>query len=106
MKIRATDEEGHSGDSQPLDVMRILSLTVSDLVWDSRRGQIYAAVSSDAAAHSNSIVAIDPATGEVIRSVPMEGDPKHLAITSAEEFLYGRWTRVGALRRSISIHSP
>jgi hypothetical protein len=99
VRIRIADQEGHSSDSQPFDVMRIVPIESADLVFDPRRGQIYASVVANAGLWSNRIVAIDPNTGEVIRSVRVGGDPKQLAMTSGQEFLYAALDANGSVAK-------
>jgi YVTN family beta-propeller protein len=90
LRLRASDAQGSSGSSNPFEILRSLNLVTSDLLWDAGRGAIYASVPAAATGsiHANKVVAIDPATLQVIRSVSTGQDPGQLAITSGGEYLY------------------
>jgi YVTN family beta-propeller protein len=90
LRLRASDAQGNSGSSNPFEILRSLNLVTSDLLWDADRGTIYASVPAAATGsiHANKVVAIDPATLQVTRSVSTGQDPGQLAITSGGEYLY------------------
>jgi len=48
LRLRATDANGYTGDSNSFDIMRVLALTTADLVWDGTRSRIYASVPNSA----------------------------------------------------------
>ncbi len=89
LKLRAADSIGNSGESNPFDVMRVLPLATSGLVWDPQRSRIYASVPTGGhATYANHVVAINPATLQIVGSVMVNQDPGQLVITSGGEALY------------------
>lgn len=66
----------------------IVNQTANDIVWDPQHKLIYASVPSSAAQNANSVVAIDPTTGLVTKSVYAGSEPDLLAISDDGQFLY------------------
>ena len=66
----------------------IVAQTTNDIVWDPQHKLIYASVPSTAAQNPNSIVAIDPTTGLITKSVSAGSEPDLLAISDDGQFLY------------------
>lgn len=66
----------------------IVNQTANDIVWDPQHKLIYASVPGSAAQNANSVVAIDPATGLVTKSVYAGSEPDLLAISDDGQFLY------------------
>jgi hypothetical protein len=71
-----------------LSVVRTVTLTHTDLVYDSLRSVLYASVPSNAAQYANEIVRIDPATGAVTGELAVGSNPATLAITDDDQYLY------------------
>ena len=89
LRLRARDNNGNTGDSASFDLLRPLALPAADLVWDPARNLIYASVPSAASsAYANKVVAINPATLQIVGSVTTNQDPGRLALTSGGEALY------------------
>lgn len=66
----------------------IVNQVANDIVWDPKHQLIYASVPSSAAQNPNSVVAIDPTTGLVTKSVFAGSGPDLLAISDDGQFLY------------------
>ncbi|WP_193211894.1 DUF11 domain-containing protein [Luteolibacter marinus] len=74
--------------SRTMDAVRTLPWKAADLAYDPGRGVIYAAIPKQQPEYSNTILAIDPASGAVTGSLVLANDPRKLAITGGGEFLY------------------
>ncbi|MFL6515837.1 MAG: hypothetical protein ACJ8M1_12530 [Chthoniobacterales bacterium] len=88
LRLRASDANGNSGDSTPFDIMRVLALTTSDLVWDASRNRIYASVAPSAPSYANQVVSVNPGNLQVVGNVAVNQDPRKLVLTSGNEALY------------------
>lgn len=88
LKLRASDAAGATGDSNAFDILHLMSLTASSMVWDSTRSRIYASVPSTSSSYANKVVAINPATFTVTASATTNNEPTALALTSGAEYLY------------------
>jgi sugar lactone lactonase YvrE len=78
-----------SGGVQPLaEFVRALSLPASDIVYNPADQMLYASVPSSAGAAGNSIVPIDPATGEMGAPVFVGSEPSKLALSDDGHTLY------------------
>lgn len=92
----------NNSSSQPIAIATNISwnttLYIADLVYDPSRGKVFATVQS-VGAYSNSIVQIDPATGNVEQSLPTSFTPGKIAITSDGQFLYVGDDTDGAVAR-------
>lgn len=66
----------------------IVNQVANDLVWDPQHSLIYASVPSSAPQYGNDIVAIDPTTGKITKSVYAGSEPDLLAISDDGQFLY------------------
>ncbi len=64
------------------------NLAVNGLAWDSKGGLLYAAVSSGDPQYPNSIVAINPTTGAVVKSQAVGTNPSVVRVTSDGAYLY------------------
>jgi len=65
-----------------------VNLASLDIAWDSAGNQLIAPVWSADPQYANSIVAINPATGAVTKSVPVAADPTMARITSDGSYVY------------------
>jgi sugar lactone lactonase YvrE len=88
LRIRVSDANSNSGDSAAFDPMRSVGVTAADLVWDASRSRFYASVPATASAYANRVVAIDPATMQVVASTAVGQNPGPLALTTGGEALY------------------
>lgn len=85
--LTATHAAGTTATSG-LDFSRTLPWKAADLAVDPVRGKLYAAIPKFQPQHSNTILAIDPASGDVTGSLLLSNDPFKLAITDGGEYLY------------------
>jgi DNA-binding beta-propeller fold protein YncE len=67
-------------------------LTVKSAAFDPHRGLLYAAVDAFSKAHPNEIVALDPRTGSVVKSIAVGSGPALLRVTGDGRFLYAGLT--------------
>ncbi len=88
LRIRVSDANGNSGDSAVFDPMRTLGITAADLVWDASRNRFYASIPATAPGYANRVVAIDPATMQIVGSAAVGQNPGPLALTPGGEALY------------------
>lgn len=65
-----------------------LTVPTRDLAYDSVSGRLYASVPSSGGAFANTIIAIDPATGNIVDTVAAGSEPHELAISDDGQFLY------------------
>lgn len=63
-------------------------LSANDLLYDPQRKLLYASVPSTGGPKGNNVVAINPDTGDVIKSVFVGSEPDRLAITDDSQWLY------------------
>ncbi len=80
------------------------ALVVKDMVVDAGSGLIYASVDREDRLYPSRVVAIDPATGDVVRSYFVGADPGPLAISAEEGLLYVA-TQNGFNVSRIALHS-
>lgn len=76
-----------------------VALRANDLVYDPNTGELYASVPSTVPALGNTVVAIDPATGSVTRSVFAGSEPAVLALSDDGRYLYVSLEGSGSVRR-------
>lgn len=79
--------------------VRVLPLRASAIVAEPVSGRIYAAVPADAGAAGNSVVSLDPVTGEVGAPVFVGSDPAVLAASEDGQHLYVGFNGATAIRR-------
>ncbi|HEV7927355.1 MAG TPA: Calx-beta domain-containing protein, partial [Verrucomicrobiae bacterium] len=65
-----------------------LLLPVNDLVFNSSDGNLYASISGSSATYGNSIVAMDPSSLQIRKSIPMGSEPGALALSPDGRYLY------------------
>jgi hypothetical protein len=68
--------------------VRILPIAANDIVWDSVHSLIYASVRAGAPANASTMVAIDPATGAIVGSTAVGGEPGKLAVSADGQYLF------------------
>ena len=88
--LRAEDGFGHSGSSSPFDLVaaRILNLPAADLAYDALRNELLVGVVSNSLGNGQSVIPIDPATGNPGTPIPIGNDPSKLAISDDFGYLY------------------
>ncbi|HEX8293449.1 MAG TPA: hypothetical protein VF570_16935, partial [Pyrinomonadaceae bacterium] len=67
---------------------RVLGLTTKDLVPDPNSQTVFASVPPTAGANKDSLIAFDPATGAVTRSVVVGSQPNRLAVSGDGQYVY------------------
>jgi hypothetical protein len=65
-----------------------LAMDVGDVIWDPVRGVLYASVLDTDSKFPNRVVAVDPMSGQVLRSLVVGSNPKRLAISDDASVLY------------------
>lgn len=78
--------------------MVTINLTANDIGWDATHSKIYASLPSTAAI-GNSVVAIDPVTAAVGTPVSVGSEPRPLALSSDNSFLYVGLDGSGQIKR-------
>jgi hypothetical protein len=68
--------------------IQVIDQAATDLVWDAPSGALYLAVPSSADEHANSIVALDPTTGELGIERGVGDSPVALAVSDDGRYLY------------------
>lgn len=58
-----------------------LAVATNDLVYDSRRNRIWASVPGSVVDLGNSIISVDPASGEIVERLDVGSEPDRLALT-------------------------
>ena len=76
-----------------------VSVPSNDIIYDPVRQRIYASVPSSGGTRANSVVAINPATGEITGSVFVGSEPGRLAIADDASFLYVALNGAASVRR-------
>jgi hypothetical protein len=79
--------------------MRTLNLPAVDLAYSPGAGRIYASLPASAGARANTVVAIDPATGEITGSASVGSNPGALAISDDGSTLWVALDGSGDVRR-------
>jgi len=65
-----------------------LSLTANDLVYDSNTQKVYASLPSSAGTFGNSLAPIDPTTAIVGTPIPIGSEPRKLALSANNQYIY------------------
>ncbi|HWA93337.1 MAG TPA: IPT/TIG domain-containing protein [Terracidiphilus sp.] len=82
----------------PITYVRTINLPANDIVWDATHGKIYASLpSSDN--NGNSVVAIDPVSGDIGTPQPAGNEPNELALSDDDSTLYVGLDGIGAIER-------
>jgi DNA-binding beta-propeller fold protein YncE len=77
----------------------ILPFIVGDVAWDPVREVLYASVRSTDTTFPNRVIALNPMTGQVLRTVPVGSDPRTLALSDDMSVLYVALDGAAAIRR-------
>ena len=78
---------------------RAVDLPANDVIYDWHAKLLYASIPSTNGGHAKSIVALDPETGQVAKSVVVGSEPTRLAISDNGEFLYVSLEGASSVRR-------
>jgi hypothetical protein len=76
-----------------------LPLAANDLVYDPNTQKVYASVPGSGGSFGNSLAAIDPMTGTMSTPVFLGSEPRKLAISSNNQYIYAGLDGIGAVRR-------
>jgi hypothetical protein len=79
--------------------LRTVAFSAGDIVYDPHSNRIYASLTSDAGARANTVVAIDPATGEITGSVGVGSNPGRMALSDDGTALWVALNGSGDVRR-------
>ncbi len=79
----------------------VVDVSANDIIWDSVHQFLIASIPSTASVYSNSIVIIDPATGNIKYSIFTGNQPNRLAISGDCQFLYVGLDESGTIQRFI-----
>lgn len=79
--------------------IRQVDVSAVDMVWDENSRRIYLSSPSSAAEHPNSIVALDPATGEIGIAGFAGSEPTYSAVTEDGQYLYVGLEGSNSIRR-------
>lgn len=90
---------GGGGTSSSMPFSTYLPIATNDLVYSSSLKMLYASVPSTAGSLGNSVVAIDPVTGNVISSVFVGSEPNKLALSSDGKVLWVGVDGASAVRK-------
>ncbi|HWR37510.1 MAG TPA: IPT/TIG domain-containing protein [Clostridia bacterium] len=90
---------GGGGTSSALVFSTYLPLPSNDLVYSAWSKLLYASVPSTAGSLGNSIVGVDPVTGNVMNSVYVGSEPNKLALSSDGKVLWVGINGAGAVRK-------
>jgi uncharacterized repeat protein (TIGR01451 family) len=101
VELTAADALGHSGSNGPMDVIagRLLTLPISDIVYDPARQKVYVGVPGSAGTNGQSVIAVDPTAGVASAPIGIGSDPGLLAISSDSQFLYVARPATGGVAR-------
>jgi hypothetical protein len=77
----------------------IAPIPANDIVWDPTSKLIYIAVSGADLVHGNSIVGLDPTTGQIVSAQSVLSDPGTLAVSGDGQYLYTGLTGSGSIER-------
>ena len=78
---------------------RIVDIRAADLSYDPQRQRLYLSIPGGTSPNSNSIVALDPMTGDITGSVFVGSEPDRLARSDNGQYLYVGLNGASAVRR-------
>jgi hypothetical protein len=79
--------------------IRQVAVTAVDMAWDENSGKIYLSSPSSAPENPNSIVALDPFTGELDDAAFAGSEPTYSAVSDGGEYLYVGLEGSNSIRR-------
>jgi hypothetical protein len=79
---------GGQSNSYPLLVYRSLPITAAGMIYEPISKMLYASIPSTDPTHPNTILPIDPLTGNTGTPIPVGKDPSKLAVSSDGAYLY------------------
>ncbi|MEI7986213.1 MAG: hypothetical protein WCI55_11355 [Armatimonadota bacterium] len=102
----AVTNSGCGGSSVPVDPgdRTVVDVASNGMYYDAFRNQLWSTV-SNTGKYANSIVAIDPATGAIMRSIKIGAEPNLICVTDDGQFAYVSVPSDGTVRRVDLIRS-
>jgi hypothetical protein len=84
-----------------LGTTKILAVNLAsfNLAWDARDGELIAPAWDMDGQYPNSVAMIDPASGEVTRSAPVNLDPRAIAVSNDGAYVYTGYQQAGSVTR-------
>lgn len=79
--------------------MSTYNISANDLVYSSKDDLLYALVSGMDIKYGNCLIALNPNTGEVLKSVFIGSDPKRIKLTSDKKYAYVSFSSIGYIKR-------
>jgi hypothetical protein len=79
---------GGTSNAVVLTIYRSVPLTPAGLIYDPVSQRLYASIPANAAANPNTIISIDPLTGNTGTPIPVGNDPKQLALSQDGTYLF------------------
>ena len=77
----------------------VMNLAAASLAWDQKSGLLYAAVGGGDPKYPNSIIAINPSTGLVMKSQQVGSNPALVRVTSDGAYLYVGYQNSSSITR-------
>ena len=78
---------------------RVVELNANDVIYEPVSALLYASVPSAGGIYGNSIVAIDPTSGQITRSVFVGSEPEIMAVSDDGQYLYVSLRGSSSVRR-------
>jgi len=88
LNVTVTTPAPGGGTTAPLVFSTYLGITNNDIVYNPADGLIYASVPGSAASMGNSVIGIDPVTGNVNRQIWVGSNPNKLALSTDHTQLF------------------
>ena len=95
----ATDFVLRSFAAPAVTAQRAIALAANGVIADTGRGLVYASAASNDRTYADMVVAIDPTTAKIVKSVPVGSGPDIMALSDDGQFLYVSLAGSGGVRR-------
>ena len=104
--VRVVNPSPGGGSSALTRATVYLSIPQStgELVYDKHAQRLYASVPASAATNANSLIVMDPQTGDVLKTIPIGSNPKRVALSDDGKYLYVGLDQTGQVVR-LSTHT-
>ena len=79
--------------------LRAIPLQANDLVFDARRGHVYAAIANNSPKQANTVTALDPTSGAALWSVGVGSNPSTLALSDDGHALWVGFRGASGIQR-------
>ncbi len=87
-------------NSQAATSVQIVNVAVNEITFDPVSGYIWATVQSSASQYANNLIAINPSTGVVVKTINMGAQPGHVSVTDDGHYAYMDFPSDGSIRRA------